>query len=206
MGDITNRLHAFPGLVKPFPDPLRIMGQQRRRSAEPNRRFLAYKSISGGGPPGTIFTNIIPNRTNCHSTPLDQAIETMNANQISKYAFECTAIRPVVERLASLELEKSLFVIVSLLDLLMTSLLLRTGSFIESNPFAGFFYEGWGMLGMTGFKMILVGMILLVVNIIGIWRLPTARGLLVMGSISTGGIVIYSGWLLGGYYGLFPVG
>ncbi len=142
----------------------------------------------------------------------------MNANQISHYALDCsTGASSAVDysapadrnsstqmssKLASLEIEKTLFVMVSLLDLLMTSLLLRTGSFFETNPLADFFISGWGLVGMTGFKLVLVALILMVVNLIAIWRVSTARGILLFGSLFTGSIVVYSLSLWLGYHGI----
>lgn len=125
----------------------------------------------------------------------------MDGTRISRYPLE-NPTRPLLARLASLRAEKTLFVLVSMLDLILTSLLLQTGRFLESNPLADYFYEGWGLPGMAGFKILLVGMILGVINLIGVWRLATARWLLLLGSAVTGGVVLYSTALLLAHYGL----
>src|SRR5262245_45526297 len=54
--------------------------------------------------------------------------------------------------------ETILFVIVSVLDALMTwHLLTHDGAaFVESNPVARYFIYGWGLKGMVGFKLTLV--------------------------------------------------
>lgn len=126
----------------------------------------------------------------------------MNANQISHYRLNSPAPIKATARVASLEIEKTLFVMISLMDLLLTTLLLQTGQFFESNPFADFFIDGWGLLGMTGFKMVLVGLILLVINLIAIWRAGVARNVLIFGSLFTGGVVVYSLGLLLSYHGI----
>ena len=52
--------------------------------------------------------------------------------------------------------ETMLFIVVSVLDILMTHRLIRTGRFHESNPVAKFFYDHWDMNGMVYFKMTMV--------------------------------------------------
>jgi hypothetical protein len=95
-----------------------------------------------------------------------------------------------------LEFEKSLFVAANLLDVVMTLLLLETGAFCESNPIADFFLEGWGILGMAGYKLVLVGLVLLIANVVAIWRIETSRKLLNFGSLTIGAVVTYSMILL----------
>ncbi len=95
-----------------------------------------------------------------------------------------------------LEFEKSLFVAANLMDVVMTLLLLKTGAFCESNPIADFFLDGWGMLGMAGYKLVLVGLVLLIANVVAIWRIETSRKLLNFGSLTIGAVVTYSMILL----------
>ena len=92
--------------------------------------------------------------------------------------------------------EKNLFVIVNVMDVIMTHLLLRTGAFYESNPLANYILNGWGMLGMTAFKLALVAMVLLIVNIVAIWQVNTSRNVLNFGSLIVGGVVAYSTYLM----------
>ena len=55
--------------------------------------------------------------------------------------------------------ETTLFIVVSVLDILMTHRLIRTGRFHESNPVAKFFYDHWDMNGMVYFKMTMVAVV-----------------------------------------------
>ena len=65
-----------------------------------------------------------------------------------------------------LQRESSLFLIASVLDVLMTCMLLEdltgvTGRtiFYESNPVARYFFQGWGLAGIVYFKFFMVGFI-----------------------------------------------
>ena len=62
--------------------------------------------------------------------------------------------------------ETTLFVVVSVLDILMTHRLIRTGRFRESNPLAKFFYDHWDMNGMVYFKMTMVAVVVLLTQLI----------------------------------------
>ena len=95
-----------------------------------------------------------------------------------------------------LEFEKTLFVLINLMDVVMTFLLLNSGSFYESNPIADFFLQRWGMLGMTFFKLAVVGVVLLIANLVALWRLETSRNLLHFGSFLVGTVVAYSVYLM----------
>lgn len=91
-----------------------------------------------------------------------------------------------------LEFEKTLFVIVNLMDIVMTSLLLNTGQFIETNPIANFVLAEWGFAGVTVFKLSVVAMVMLIANIIAVSRIRTSRMLLHFGTLIVGGVVTYS--------------
>ena len=91
-----------------------------------------------------------------------------------------------------LEFEKTLFVLANLMDVILTSLLLSTGSFYESNPIADFILQGWGLLGMIGFKLVTVAVVLAIANIVSIYRVKTARRLLYFGTAIVGSVVAYS--------------
>ena len=117
-------------------------------------------------------------------------------------AYELTANFPpresseIVSWRGLLEFEKTLFVLVNLMDIVMTSLLLNTGQFTESNPIANFVLDHWGFAGMTAFKLIVVAMVMLIANVIAIRRIRTSRRLLHFGTIAVGGVVAYSGVLM----------
>lgn len=95
-----------------------------------------------------------------------------------------------------LEFEKTLFVLINLMDVVMTFLLLNSGTFYESNPIADYFLQGWGILGMTLFKLTIVGVVLLIVNLVALWRVETSRNLLHFGSFLVGTVVAYSVYLM----------
>ncbi len=110
--------------------------------------------------------------------------------------------RPVSWR-GLLEFEKTMFVVFNLMDIVMTYLLLNTGSFYESNPIANFVLDGWGIVGMAAFKLVLVAFVLLIANVVAIWRIGTARKLLYLGSFMIGTVVTYSGYLMMSFVGWF---
>ena len=95
-----------------------------------------------------------------------------------------------------LEFEKTMFVVINLMDVVMTFLLLNSGSFYESNPIADFVLQRWGIVGMTLFKLSVVGVVLTIANLVAIWRLETSRNLLRFGSLLVGSVVAYSVFLL----------
>jgi hypothetical protein len=100
-----------------------------------------------------------------------------------------------------LEFEKTIFVLVNLMDVVMTYLLLNTGSFYESNPIANFILDGWGMAGMTAFKLVTIGIVLAIANIVAVWRVETSRKLLYFGTAIVGTVVAYSSYLLLNFQG-----
>ena len=95
-----------------------------------------------------------------------------------------------------LAFEKTLFVLINLMDVVMTFLLLNSGSFYESNPLADFILQRWGMLGMTLFKLAVVGIVLLIANLVALWQIETSRNLLHFGSFLVGTVVAYSVYLM----------
>ena len=68
-----------------------------------------------------------------------------------------------------LSFEKSMFVIANIMDIGMTSMLLSTGQFIESNPIAAHILNDWGLIGMIAYKLIIVSIVMLIANIISIF-------------------------------------
>ena len=117
-------------------------------------------------------------------------------------AYELTANFPprktseIVSWRGLLEFEKTLFVLVNLMDIAMTSLLLNTGQFIESNPIANYVLNEWGFAGVIAFKLIVVSMVMLIANIIAMRRIRTSRRLLHFGTLVVGGVVTYSSVLM----------
>lgn len=97
-----------------------------------------------------------------------------------------------------LEHETAMFVLVNVLDFLVTWWLLthgRTGdrAFVESNPVARYFLYGWGPVkGMLMFKLALVLFVCGIAQVIAIWKPPTASRLLNFGTLAVGAVVVYS--------------
>lgn len=95
-----------------------------------------------------------------------------------------------------LESETSLYILVSTLDILMTWILLYRGGFVEANPVARFFLEGWGLKGFVGFKFALVCLVCVIAQVIAITRQDIARRILLLGTLVVAVVVIYSFTLL----------
>ncbi len=92
--------------------------------------------------------------------------------------------------------ETSLFVAVSVFDILMTHRLIRTGRFHESNPVAKFFYDHWDMQGMVAFKMAMVAFVVVVTQLIAHSHLRRAAWVLKLAICVVSVVVIYSLLLL----------
>lgn len=102
-----------------------------------------------------------------------------------------------------LQRESSLFLIVSVLDVLMTCLLLEdltgvTGRviFYESNPVANYFLAGWGLAGIIYFKFAMVAFIEVISHLVALKNVSAARRLLEFGTLAVSVVVIYSMLLL----------
>ena len=109
--------------------------------------------------------------------------------------------RVLTSWLGLLEFEKTLFVVVNLMDVVMTFNLINTGAFYESNPIAEHVINNWGMVGMLGFKLLLVAFVLSIANVVAIWKLETSRKLLMFGSFMVGSVVSYSVFLMMSFQG-----
>ena len=68
-----------------------------------------------------------------------------------------------------------MFVIANIMDIGMTSMLLGTGQFVESNPIAAHILNDWGLIGMIAYKLIIVAIVMLIANIISIWKIDTSK-------------------------------
>jgi hypothetical protein len=83
-------------------------------------------------------------------------------------------------------------ILLSLADLLMTYLLLQSGShFYERNPIANFFFHRWNILGMTLFKFTMVGIIITISEVVE--RYHPGRGglILIVGCCAVGFVFAY---------------
>ena len=93
--------------------------------------------------------------------------------------------------------EMQSLVIVSAVVVVMTySLLTRgDGGFIESNPFAGYFLDRWGMAGMAYFKASMTLLVCLITQIVARQNSKLARQVLELATLIVAVVVIYSVWL-----------
>jgi hypothetical protein len=95
-----------------------------------------------------------------------------------------------------MEHETSLFLLVSVLDFLMTWYMLRHQAegfrFGESNAVARYFLHHWGLNGMLYFKLGMCLFIVLLTQIIHLRKPMTALGILWLGIVATSVTVIYS--------------
>jgi hypothetical protein len=137
-----------------------------------------------------------------HHQPTGELREKiMNACRISR---SCSLSNPI--SLSSfrgfLAFEKTLFVAVNVMDVVMTYRLLNTGSFYECNPIANFVIGSWGMTGMTMFKLMVIASVLAIVNLVAVWRPETSRRLLYFGTAIVGSVVAYSSYLMMSFQGL----
>ena len=95
-----------------------------------------------------------------------------------------------------MEHETSLFLVVSLLDFLMTYWMISPREsgprFGESNAIANWFLNGWGYHGLLYFKVALCVFIVLATQTIHLRRPTTARAVLWLGIVVTSLTVVYS--------------
>ena len=91
-----------------------------------------------------------------------------------------------------LEQETSVFILVSMLDVFMTYILLRSGDFRESNPLADYFIRHWGSKGMIYFKLSMTAFVCVLTQIIALRKPTRAEFVLKIGTLIVGCVVIYS--------------
>jgi hypothetical protein len=101
-----------------------------------------------------------------------------------------------------LEIETTLFILASALDVFMTRHLITHGpsgnnlSFVEGNPIARYFLDSWGPDGLTWFKFALVGLVSVICQVIARQKIAVARRLLYFATVMVMGVVIYSVMLM----------
>jgi hypothetical protein len=90
----------------------------------------------------------------------------------------------------------ALLVTLSVLDLLMTYMLLNQGfHFYESNPVAQWWFKTWNIAGMTVFKFLVVGIAIVASEIVERRRPGVGRAILSLGNLAASIVVIYSSLL-----------
>jgi hypothetical protein len=134
------------------------------------------------------------------------------SNSLSR---QSVGFRKVWETLVCLPLplqrESCLFLIVSVLDVMMTCLVLGdlmglTGEtiFYESNPVARYFFEHWQLSGIIFFKFGMVAFIEIISHIVAIKNVAVGRRLLEFGTLIVSFVVIYSLVLLVSHRPVIP--
>ncbi len=89
--------------------------------------------------------------------------------------------------------ETRAFILVNVLDIVMTWFLLRQqDGFYESNPLARYILDSWGPKGMVYFKLGVVALVCIIVQIVNQRRPDRARLILMLGTLIVGCVVIYS--------------
>lgn len=101
------------------------------------------------------------------------------------------------------ETELSWFILVSVLDIVMTFLILRysaegrtRNAMIEGNPVARWILHSYGVGGMAIFKLLVTAVVCVIAEIVGRHRPVVGRNLLRFGTLVVGGVVVYSFLLL----------
>jgi hypothetical protein len=125
------------------------------------------------------------------------------SDSLSQHKPEVNLWRAIFRRPLPLQRESALFLIVSVLDVMMTYLLLACMSetegrqmFYESNPVARFFWDGWGVSGIVYFKFLMVAVVEVIAHIVAIQKVNVARRILEFGTLAVSIVVIYSMLLL----------
>lgn len=96
-----------------------------------------------------------------------------------------------------LESETGLFIMVSTLDVIMTWYLVKSAGdnhtwFVESNPFARYFWDRWDFDGLVFFKFGLVALVSVICQIIARQKIDVARRVLYFATLMVTSVVIYS--------------
>ena len=102
-----------------------------------------------------------------------------------------------------LESETTWYVLVNVLDVVLTYLLLRQSvdanariPFYESNPLARWMINHYGIKGMVYYKFALVAFVVVLAQVIATRKPLVARGVLWFGTAVVGAVVVYSAHLL----------
>jgi Domain of unknown function (DUF5658) len=102
-----------------------------------------------------------------------------------------------------LQRESALFLLASVLDVMMTYLMLwdvpepeGRVMFYESNPVARWFLKDWGLTGIIAFKFTMVAVVEVIAHIVALRQLQVGRRLLEFGTIVVSLVVLYSMYLL----------
>ena len=101
--------------------------------------------------------------------------------------------------------ESIAFLTVSVLDLVMTYVLLRQGfHFYESNPIAQWFFSRWNMAGMVAFKFSVIAVAIVISEVVERRRSGLGRKVLGFGTVAASAVVAYSLLLFYRHVALIP--
>ncbi len=84
-----------------------------------------------------------------------------------------------------------LFVLLNVIDVVITYLGMASGHLTEVNPIAGFFIDHWGLKGMLWFKFLVVAFVMTLVKIISRRHPASSRNVLLFGNLAVGIVVVY---------------
>lgn len=104
---------------------------------------------------------------------------------------EASQRRHFLLRQLPLQTETSWFILINVLDLVLTNILLQRNA-IEANPLANMVFVYYGFVGMIVFKLASVLFVCLTAQIIATKSLSKAKWLLWFGSAVVGAVLIYS--------------
>jgi hypothetical protein len=96
------------------------------------------------------------------------------------------------DRELPLESETALFILLSTLDLFLTTFLMEYYGAAEANPLANFIFANWHYQGLVVFKFTGVAGICVLSQLIAHHNLKTARCVLVIGCLLMVGLLMYS--------------
>lgn len=91
-----------------------------------------------------------------------------------------------------LEQETCWFILVNVLDIVLTYLVLQHEGYTEGNPVARFFLYSWGSRGLLYFKLAMVAFVTLTAQLIALKKPATAQRLLIVGTVIVTGVLVYS--------------
>ncbi len=112
-----------------------------------------------------------------------------------------------IRRTLPLESETTRFILVSVLDIVMTYMVIRYShegrtelKIGEGNPIPAMFISRWGIPGMVAFKMVIVALVTVLAQVIARYSVRKARFMLNFGTVIVSCVVLYSLWLLLGVW------
>jgi hypothetical protein len=136
------------------------------------------------------------------SRPLHQKAtvpESVSQSQSSPHGIWHTIFRLSLP----LQRESALFLLVNVLDVMMTFLMLSDvpepdgrAMFYESNPVARWFFDHWELSGIVAFKFTMVAVVEVIAQVVAMRQLQLGRRLLEFGTLVVALVVLYSMYLL----------